>query len=113
MVIIHKGEVVADGTAAELERQGAEAPPIILRLKADGAQTAEIRETLARVEGVSGVEERGSVAELLEFRVAVKKGADARPHLPKAVADAGWTLFELRRDALDLESIFRRLTRQS
>jgi len=113
MVIVHKGRLVADGTPAELEKGGAANPPVMLRVGADGATEGDVRTRLAAVPHVAAVTLRGTVDGAHDYVVTADKGADVRPGLARAVFDAGWQLFELRRDALDLEGIFRRLTQQA
>lgn len=113
MVIVHRGRLVADGTAAELEKGAAANPPVMVRVAANGSGEAAVRTQLAALPGVTGVTHRGNVDGAYEFQVTAAQGADVRPAVSKAVHEAGWTLYELRRDALDLEGIFRRLTQQA
>ena len=112
MVIVHKGQLVADGTPAELEESAAANPPVVLRVAAKGVAESAVREKLGALPGVTGVTHRGTVDGAFDLHVTSNKGADIRPALSKAVLAAGWDLYELRRDALDLEGIFRRLTQQ-
>jgi hypothetical protein len=44
------------------------------------------------------------------FRLDADEDADVRPAVYAACVKAGWTLLELRRERLDLETIFQRLT---
>ena len=113
MVIIHTGEVVADGTAAELEQAEAVNPPVLLRVGSEDREPAALRDLLAGVPGVEAVDELGLVDGVHSFRVTAAGGADVRPALAKAAVESGLTLYEVKRDALDLEAIFRRLTQQS
>jgi ABC-2 type transport system ATP-binding protein len=113
MVIVHQGRLVADGTPAELEKSAAANPPVMLRVGANGASEGDVRAKLGGVARVTSVAHRGTVDGAHDYLVTVEQGADARPALAKAVLDAGWQLYELRRDALDLEGIFRRLTQQA
>ena len=113
MVVVHNGRLVADGTAAQLEESAASNPPVVLRVAADGAAEGDVRSRLAGLKGVSAIVLRGTVDGAFEYQVSAEKDADVRPALSRAILEAGWTLYELRRDALDLEGIFRRLTQQA
>ena len=109
MVVINRGNVVADGTAAELEQRVSVNPPVFLRLRAEGAEASAVKRRLAEVTGVADVQHRASVAGAHDYELVATVGSDIRPAVSKTVADAGWTLLELRRNTL--EEIFRTLTR--
>ncbi len=111
MVIIHQGKLVADGTPSELEQSAAEDPPIVVKLKTD-EDRAVVTKRLRGLSGVAKVEDRGVVDDLLTFSLNTGTTDDLRPMIAKEITAAGWTLYELKRDALDLEAIFRRLTQQ-
>jgi len=113
MLIIHRGKLVADGSAADLEQREAQNPPVIVRFDPSGKTVDEAQSALKSVEGVVEAEHRGTVDRTVEFVLKGKPGVDLRPTVGRAVAEHGFVLYELRRDALDLEGIFRRLTRQA
>lgn len=112
MLIVHKGELVADGTAAELEQRESQTQRVHVELR--GAASQE--EALAAMRGLSGVASVTPVltsdANALGLEVVAASGADLRAPLFQAVVARGWELLELRREALDLEGIFRKLTKQ-
>lgn len=112
MIVVHRGQLVADGTAAELEQRESANPPVIVRVAANGADESAVRAKLAKVDGVATAAHRTTLEGIHEYLITAQPGRDVRPMLSRAVADAGWTLYELRRDVLDLETIFRRLTQE-
>ena len=112
LIVIHQGQIVADGTAQELEEQEASNPQVFLTVdKAAGLTSAvELETALKDVDGVVSVEVHGASDNRWTARLDAKPGTDIRPVLfSKAVAE-NWNVVELKRDALDLEGIFRKLT---
>ncbi len=112
VLIINKGKLVADGKPSELsaERKGHRYTVAILTPK-DGmyADAEHVRKTWAAVAGVE--EAKVADGELGTIAVTIAGGKDdIRPQLFQVAVDRGWTLVELRRDAVALEDIFRGLT---
>ncbi|MCB9731322.1 MAG: ATP-binding cassette domain-containing protein [Deltaproteobacteria bacterium] len=112
MLIVHKGQLVADGTAAELERRESETQRVHVELR--GAASQE--EALAALRALDGVASATPVltsdANAIGVELVAATGADLRAPLFQAIVARGWELLELRREALDLEGIFRKLTKQ-
>ena len=108
VVIVHHGEIVADGTQQELV---AEQPVGGLLVRARGpedAVTAALRAALPEGAGVHVVA-RGDAA--VDYRVATDAGPDdLEGAVAKAVVQGGWELRALRREQASLEDVFRELT---
>ena len=112
MIIISDGTKVADGTPEELERQGKENARFLLtlRLGADqelGHAMTELR-SLPDVKSVD--EATGAPSGASRLAVVANGDKDLGEALFAHARQAGWTLSELRRDVLDLEKIFHKLT---
>jgi len=112
ILIIHKGKLVADGTAASLEEREAETQR--LKVLVQGAPSGEaVQQALAalptvqRATLVPATEERAVAVE-----VSAPKGQDLRPAIFDTVVKSGWQLLGLSRDTLDLEGLFRKLTQE-
>lgn len=107
IIIVHRGRIAADGTPEQIrERHGGGNTFRIGVLNPDGAA-----DVLGRVQGVKRVlqlEEPDQSG--VFFRVEAATDADLRPVLFEACVKAGLTLIELRRERLDLEAIFQKLT---
>jgi len=110
VIIIHKGKIVADGTQADLQAsQGGyrcEALFASERLNPVDAESA-----LRALEGVKRVErlpegESGTAG----FRILSEASGDPRAAIFRKAVEKGWILLELRREAMNLEQIFRQLT---
>ena len=111
-VIIHRGRIVADGTPQQLQEQQAENPPLLVRLATNGKAEPDVlaafeaqdwvRSARSRVIGIEGE---------MEFEISGRGTHDIRPLVVSLVGTQGYNLLELRRELLDLEGIFRKLTR--
>jgi ABC-2 type transport system ATP-binding protein len=115
IVIVHHGEVVADGSIEELDGRVIDSHQINLAISdKKGVTASDICADLKDLEGVSEVEPSGfgSVPEP-HHNFEVTASADIRPQISKWAFKKKHTLVELRRNTMDLESIFQRLTTQA
>lgn len=113
IIIVHQGAIVADGTPEELERRGQANPRLVVKL-AKGGDTDGVQAALADLPGVREVmpkleSERGAIS----FELETEADQDARKAVFEAATKHGWTLLELRRDVLDIEALFGKLTREA
>src|SRR5512132_294891 len=106
VLIIDRGRIVAEGTAAELRTRLAGAP--VVRAAFSGAVTT--REALSAVPGVASVSEENAEGET-RVRIECAPGADPREDVFRTAVARGWTLRELARESVSLEDVFVRLTR--
>jgi ABC-2 type transport system ATP-binding protein len=104
VIIIDKGRVLAQGTPAELRAQVLGKARVLVEVR--GAPEETVRDALARIEGVRGVE--GGLGGRLALEVA--DGRDVREDVFRMVVAKGWVLVELSASAMTLEDIFARLT---
>jgi len=110
MIIVHEGQLVADGTPAELQAREEENP--VIRLVVRGAEEADLRTAVVDLDGVEGVETGVSAEpETVTLEVQSRSGVDIRSAIFALCVDREWQLVELHRQVLDLEGIFRKLTR--
>jgi len=111
MLIIHNGQLVADGSAAELERRESESQRLRVVLTAGSAAGAG--DALTALAGVREVHARTSAEpDTVAFEVVAHKDADVRAAVYRLAVDKGWDLLGLERETLDLEGLFRKLTRE-
>ncbi len=103
VLIINKGEIVAEGTPDELTSQLQGAERALVRIADAGPEAAGV---LERVEGVIGVEATADGA----FQISYAQGHDRRAELARAVVEQGWGLLELCNVGMSLEDIFLQLT---
>ena len=107
ILIIVRGRIVAEGTAAQLRQKFAERP--VFRAAFRGA--VEARAALAALPGVTAVEETAGELET-RVRLECAPDADLAEALFQTAVSKGWIMRELRRDELTLEEVFVRLTQE-
>jgi ABC-2 type transport system ATP-binding protein len=111
VVIIHQGKLVADGTPEELEKQRGGAVYDVVLADPDGGFDP-VREAFSAIAGISVVEqERAEAASEMAVSVRGESDQDVRADIFRAAVDKGWILLGLGRKQVDLEGIFRRLTK--
>lgn len=110
IMIINRGKIVADGKPEELSAGFHGREVLLAHLKAPRDSLLE------RARGISGVEE------VREFptddgttgiRIESPTGMDMRENLWRLAVEENWPIFEMRRESLSLEEVFRTLTRES
>lgn len=108
VVIINKGQIVAEGTPQSLSSQRSGGQRIHLEVKGGDA---ELRAALEPVPGVSHIEiEPVESTDRLSVTLENDSGEDLRHRLAADLIGRGFELYELRAVNLSLEDIFRQLT---
>ncbi|MBR3593644.1 MAG: ATP-binding cassette domain-containing protein [Clostridia bacterium] len=108
IIVINKGNMVADGTPEELSA----------RISADNSLEVsvlgpekDVEKLLSGITGVESVQSLGKGTDgSVSFRVMPENGADVRRDMFERLSDRKWPIMELRSSALTLEQIFLRLT---
>jgi len=103
VVVINKGELVADDTLTNLLRRDGKG--ITLLAEFEGNVTAQ---QLSALKGVRQV----TVVEGSKFRIATDGETDLRPEIFRFAADNNLSLIGLKQEESSLENIFRELTAQ-
>ncbi len=106
VLIIDRGAIVAEGTAAELRSRLAGSPIV----RASFAGQIAAREPLSGLPGVTAVSEASADGET-RVRLECVTGADPREDVFRTAVARGWVLRELVLEAVSLEDVFVRLTR--
>ena len=88
-------------SAGEQRRTAAAAP---------SPKKGEVEDALGKVDGVKKLTELPTDERAHAYEVVSEQDVDLRPDLFKLIADKGWVLLELHRDAQTLEDVFRNLT---
>lgn len=106
VVIINKGQIVAEDTPQNLSKQraGSERTHLLIKGEAEAVKTM-----LTAIEGVSNVEASEKEG-LLDVMVENPAGRDLRSQIAARVISGGFELYELRSESLSLEDVFRQLT---
>lgn len=112
IVIINKGKIIANGSAAEL-KQSADSSRI-LYVTLNNADFTQVQSTLASISGVTSVDrvdaENGGH---LAVRLTCAPDNDLRETVYRRIRETDWLLMEFRQEARTLETIFRELTREN
>jgi ABC-2 type transport system ATP-binding protein len=101
VVVISKGEIVADDTLGNLLRQQGKMATIVVEF--EGNVTCE------QLKSLEGVED-AVVVEGFKFRVHPKEGIDLRPEIFRFAADNKLSLIGLKQEESSLENVFQGLT---
>lgn len=103
VVVINKGELVADDTLTNLLRRDGKGTTLLAEF--EGNVTAQ---QLSALKGVRQV----TVVEGFKFRIATDGEGDLRPEIFRFAADNNLSLIGLKQEESSLENIFRELTAQ-
>lgn len=108
VLIIHKGQLVADGSIADLRNTFSGGQKLVLGLMQADVVTA--RETLAAIKGLEiSAEEQVSDTEV-RLMLSVSGMEDVRPALFRLAVAQNWIMTELHREQVNLEDVFRQVT---
>ena len=108
VIIINKGQIIADDTAENLSNKLSNDHSVVARIQ---CSESEMLETLKTVRGVKkvtsmGTKEKGS----FDFLIEPKDNVDIRADVYERVVSRNKTLLSLTSNKLSLEQIFLRLT---
>ena len=107
IIIIHKGEIVADGTNEELMSGFMGNTKLTLEIKnAEDSTVKELTEKIPSISLVDTTTRNGSQILHLEY----PKEKDPREELFQYAIDSNWVVTEMSPHSVNLESIFRTLT---
>ena len=106
VLIIHEGQIVAEDSPGNLaERlQGVERLAVEVR-----GPASEVAEALRKIRGVVAVSYTDE-GDYNTFTLQLRRGADVRDDISRAVISNGWGLLGLRLEGMSLEEIFLKLT---
>jgi ABC-2 type transport system ATP-binding protein len=105
IVILNRGEIIADGSPEELRSRAAERMTCDLVLPS--APEAEVRAALEALPEIERVEK----AREFSWTVEGRAGCDVRPALAALVRAKGWDFLEFARRLPSLEEVFLKLTK--
>src|SRR5262249_46384242 len=106
VLIINKGDIVAEDTPENLQSRIVGSQRVVLRVRGDADGLEAV---VKKVKGVREIESKPD--ESIEFEFS--SGQDVRPQVAKAVIEADYELIEMRPMGMSLEEIFLELTREN
>jgi ABC-2 type transport system ATP-binding protein len=108
VIIVNQGEIVADGTQAELV---ATRPAGRLTLRVCGPEAEVLAQLRAVAEGEGAVTVEGRAAGYVDYCVRPDDADEPLEQaLARGVVERGWDLLSLQREQPSLEDVFRELT---
>ena len=110
IAIINRGKIVADGKPEELSAGFHGRAVLLAHLK---APREALLEKARAMDGTDEVHEMPTNDETIGIRLESPFGKDMRESLWKLAVEENWPIFEMRREALSLEDVFRTLTQES
>jgi ABC-2 type transport system ATP-binding protein len=106
VVIIHQGQIVAQGSPQELRTQLERGGRVLVRVDAPAEEAFNVLRTVPSIQHVEMSADSSVVA------TPANPDIDPRPDIARAIVEKGWNLMELRPLAVNLEEIFLEVTRQ-
>ena len=108
ILVINKGEIIADGAPDKLARSLSE--DTSLRVRVNGPEH-DVQKLLSAIPGVTNVINQGKKEQsAYEYIVEVADGADVRADISRRLAERNWPVIMLVSHELSLEDVFIRLT---
>ena len=107
IIIIHKGEIVADGTNEELMSGFMGNTKLTLEIK--NAQDESVKALTEKIPALSLIDSKTKNGNQL-LHLEYPKDKDPREELFQYAIDSKWVVTEMSPHSIDLESIFRTLT---
>ena len=109
VLIIDRGQLVAEGTPQELRTQAQGTSMVAITIQGAPEEALETFGEIPGVEGVTAVDGDGVDTQL---KIECAPGEDLRSEVFRTAVDRGWTLLELSERKASLEDIFVRITSQ-
>jgi len=110
VLIINRGRIVASESVIGLTSKMRGSDAVAIEVQAEHLNAADVRQRFEQISGVSRVEVKDSKDSRVMLEVESLPGQAVRPHLARAVVQAGWNLHEMRGLHISLEDIFLQLT---
>lgn len=113
VLIVNRGKIVADGSPDDLATRSGKVRYVMSFSAGDAKSPKDVAEVLEAAKRVTAdAAAKALTSDEKEFSVEVLApgGGDARAEFFKLAVDKGWVLLELRREAMQLEEVFRQLT---
>jgi ABC-2 type transport system ATP-binding protein len=107
VLIINKGQLVAEDSPENLQAQISGADQLVVRTSAETEEVKGLISSISDVTDVISGEEEG------EIYIMSAPGKDLRPEVARKIVEAGIDLLELRLAGLSLENIFLQLTKEN
>jgi ABC-2 type transport system ATP-binding protein len=119
-IIVSRGRVVADGPLDEIRAKSGRVRYVVSIQESAGDKAykgrgvppkkSEVEDILGKIEGLKKLNELPTDERAHAYELVSDQDDDLRPEVFRAIAEKGWVMLELHRDAQTLEDVFRSLT---
>ncbi len=119
-IIVSRGRIVADGPLDEIRGKSGRVRYVVAiqesvvatpyRGRGVPPKKGDVQTALQALAGVKKLDELPTDERAHAYELVSDRDVDLRPEVFRLVADKGWVLLELHRDAQTLEDVFRSLT---
>jgi ABC-2 type transport system ATP-binding protein len=110
IVIINRGQIVADGSTETIKQTAGGEYHIHLSIQ--NAEMDSVEKEIGPLEGIVKTELLAADEGTLHIRLTCRSTEDIRGALYEKIKGTDWILLELHQETLSLENIFRQLTRE-
>lgn len=105
LLIINKGKIVADGTAADLSRKAQQRN--IVSIDIEGSS---VNSLIGRIRGVEKIEEAQEKNGRFRAKVIASGEKKIQPEISRLARDNQWVIWKISEEEFGLEDVFRKLT---
>ena len=111
IVIINRGQIVADGSTDELRREAGS--DYIMQVSLKHGNFDDVKRSLQSVAGVTDIILVNAEDGTIDFHLACRGGKDIRAEIYEIIKESSWPLLEFHKETRTLETVFRELTKES
>ena len=111
VVIINRGQIVADGSTDSLQQSFGKQRQIHLTL--DQAEDDEVSKKLGELESIGRIEISTDTPGRIRIQIWPTEGTDIRPQVYALIKSTDWVLLDFHQESQTLENIFRQLTKEN
>jgi len=112
IVIINKGQIIADGSTDDIKAENGQSGSI--RIELLQAEFESVKSILENIRGVENIEPlQSDDPDKLRITVETTHHLDPRAGIYAAIKNTDWVILDFHQEAKTLETIFRELTREN
>jgi len=109
VIIINNGSIVGQGTPQELTAQAGNKEVIYVKIKGPRDVVLDILKNSHDIEEI--IEKDKESDEIFGYEIKPKEGVDVREQLSNIVMQNNWSILEFNRKMMQMEDVFRELTK--
>lgn len=108
-IIINRGKLVGEGSPSELAAKAGSQEIIYVKIR---GPREEVLDKLRSMENVEEVSEKDKESDdVYGYEIKPKAGVDLREYLSMTIMNSGWSILEFSKKTVNLEDVFRELTK--